>query len=336
MGNDASQSPLLQVSRLVKEFPLRGSPHRVHAVNGVSFTIAAGETLALVGESGSGKTTVGRCILGLLKPTSGEVRFRGERVDHLTNRQFRALRPRIQLVSQEPHDSLNPRRSVYSTIVEPLQLQHALSKTEQRRRVVELMDAVGLGSRYARKLPGALSDNEAQRVNIARAMATRPDLVVLDEPTSSLDIAVRIGIVDLLGQLQATLGVAYLFISHDLTAVRHISDRVCVMYLGQIVEEAPTKTLFAGLEEPPAKQLFEHARHPYSIALLSSVLYPDPATKTEPFVLAGEIPSPVVLPRGCFLSPRCPMVIAECASEIALKAVVAGTHSVRCIRAQGT
>ncbi len=293
---------VLAVENLVKYFPLS---HRrtVKAVNGVSFHIDRGEALALVGESGSGKTTVGRCILRLIEPTEGRITFLGDDVTAMTQEQFRRWRPRIQLVFQEPYDSLNPRMRIGRILDEPLMLADRSAPGGRRARVLELLDMVGLGAAFLDLYPHQLSGGEQQRVGIARAIATNPDVVVLDEPTSALDVSVRAEILDLLTDLQERLGLAYLFISHDLTAVRRVCQRVAIMYLGKIVETGPTDEIFA------------RPLHPYSRALLSSVLYPDPAHQRSRFLLTGEIPSPIDVPAGCHLHPRCPWAIDDCARD---------------------
>ena len=292
--------PLLSVRDLVKHFPVRGSRHlKVHAVNSVDFDVAPGEALGLVGESGSGKTTVGRLVLRLIEPTSGTIDFAGERVSEMSERDMRRFRSRIQMVFQEPHASLNPSTSVARNIDEPLRVG-GMGRRERMDRVREVLHMVHLTEDDGEKFPHQLSAGQAQRVGIARAIATEPDLVVLDEPTSQLDIAIRAEIIDLLNEISGQLGMAYLFISHDLTAVRSVCSRIAVMYLGKIVEIASTAELFAG------------QRHPYSKALLSSVLYPDPAASLPDFRLEAEIPSPIHLPEGCHLHPRCPIATAEC------------------------
>lgn len=293
---------VLEVRNLVKHFPVRGSNKVVTAVRDVSLDIRAGETLALVGESGSGKTTVGRCILKLQDVTSGTIDFLGRRISELPMRKFRPLRSRIQLVFQEPHDALNPRMKVGETLDEPLRLEGRLSKEQRRARVLELIDLTRLGPDILDRYPHQVSGGEAQRIGIARAIATNPRLVVLDEPTSSLDISVRAEIIDLLIRLQEELGIAYLFISHDLTAVRLISHRVAVMYLGKLVELADTDDLFAT------------QFHPYPKALLASVLYPNPRQPRPELVLEGEIPSPIDLPPGCPLVSRCPFALESCSA----------------------
>ncbi|MDE0194067.1 MAG: ABC transporter ATP-binding protein [bacterium] len=300
-AEDPAAEPLLSVRDLVKYFPVRGARHlNVHAVNGVGFDVARGEALGLVGESGSGKTTVGRLVLRLIEPTAGSIDFAGERISEMSEADMRPLRSRIQMVFQEPHASLNPSTSVARNIDEPLRVG-GMGRRERNERVREVLNMVHLSEADGDKFPHQLSAGQAQRAGIARAIGTEPDLVVLDEPTSQLDIAIRAEIIDLLNEISDQLGMAYLFISHDLTAVRSVCSRIAVMYLGKIVEVAPTAELFAD------------QRHPYSKALLSSVLYPDPAAALPDFRLEAEIPSPIHLPDGCHLHPRCPIATAECA-----------------------
>jgi len=288
-------APVLEVRDLVKHFPVRGERGRlVHAVNGVSFDALPGETLALIGESGSGKTTVGRCILGLTRATSGSITLGGQDVTRLTGNDLRRLRARMQMVFQDPRDSLNPRMRCGQILEEPLANFTNLGRAERRARVQETLELVALAPEVADAYPGSLTGGEQQRIGIARALATRPDLVILDEPTSELDVSVRGEIVRLLRRLQAELGLTYIFISHDMTAVREVSHRIAIMYLGEIVEVAA------------ADELFAEQYHPYSQALLASVLYPDPDIHHSAIALEGEIPSPIDLPTGCFLHPRCP------------------------------
>jgi oligopeptide/dipeptide ABC transporter ATP-binding protein len=288
-------------------------------VNGVSFTVGEGETLGLVGESGSGKTTVGRCILGLLRPTSGTVTFEGRDLADFRGRQ-RSLRAKVQIVFQEPYDALDPRRPVGEAVKEPLRLLRHLSEVDRVRRVVEVATSLGVDPDDLARYPHELSAGLLQRIGIARAMVTEPRLIVLDEPTSLLDASARADIIELLMQLQRSTGVAYVFISHDLTAVRHISHEVAVMYLGQIVERGPSD------------RIFSDPLHPYSGSLLSAVLSPDPHAARSPLVLKGEIPSPINLPSGCFLHSRCPIAIDAC-SRVAPRLVATGdAREVRCIR----
>ena len=290
---------LLEVSNLVKHFPM-GRRRTVKAINDVSFHIDRGETLALVGESGSGKTTVGRCILRLIEPTEGRITFAGAQVDAMSADQLRALRPRVQMVFQEPYDSLNPRMRIRKIVEEPILLGSDMTPAQRHDRVAEVLEMVRLGTAAMDKYPHQFSAGEQQRIGIARAIATQPELVVLDEPTSALDVSVRAEILDLLTDLQEDLALSYLLISHDLTAVRRVCHRVAIMYLGKIVERGDSDALF------------EQPLHPYSRALLSSVLYPDPSEQLSRFLLSGEIPSPIDLPPGCHLHGRCPWAVDTC------------------------
>jgi peptide/nickel transport system ATP-binding protein len=298
--------PLISVRGLVKRYTLRRSRAVLQAVGGVFLEIRAGETLGLVGESGSGKTTVGRCILGLEKADQGELIHHGQKID-LRHGLPRALRPKLQIVFQDPIDSLDPRWSVTDLLGEPLDLHTSLRSEARHARITELLDLVGLGASIADARPRMLSAGQQQRVGIARALACEPELIVLDEPTSALAPAARTEIILLLRALQQRLGIAYLFISHDLATVRHLSHRVAVMYLSQIVEQGDRD------------QIFNTPRHPYTRALLAAHLGTDP-TRRRPehppgIRLEGEIPSPVDLPPGCYLAGRCPVALPRCAVE---------------------
>jgi oligopeptide/dipeptide ABC transporter ATP-binding protein len=298
-----SQPVVLKVEHLVKEFPIRGSRELVHAVNDVSFQVQAGETLSLVGESGSGKTTVGRCILKLIEPTSGQITIGDINTTRLSQKEFRPYRPRVQMVFQEPYGSLNPRMTIRQIVEENLILQGKLDRQQRQARLLELLHMMQLHPKVLEDYPHELTSGEQQRVAIARAISTNPELIVLDEPTSDLDITVRAEIIRLLRDLQRELNIAYLFISHDLSAVKEISHRVAIMYLGQIVEVAPNP------------EVFDLQLHPYAQALLASVLFPDPDAQYASVSLKGEIPSPVNLPHGCYLHPRCPFAESICSAE---------------------
>jgi oligopeptide/dipeptide ABC transporter ATP-binding protein len=311
---------LLEVSDLVKHFRIAGTRNDVVAVNGVSLEIRKGETLGLVGESGSGKTTVGRCVLGLEPPTSGSIRFLGQELAGLKRRARRALGSRIQIVFQQPYDALDPRIRVGESIREPLRAAGHGDRRSQQRRLEELTEQMGLARGDLRRYPHELSAGRLQRIGIARAMATKPELLVLDEPTSLLDASVRARVIALLMRLQSETGVAFIFISHDLTAVARISHRVAVMYLGKIVESGP------------AADIFSAPLHPYTRALLSAVLIPEPGRRRARHTLEGEIPSPVNLPPGCSLHRRCPMAIEECAGHSPTLSQFGGDHQVACIR----
>jgi peptide/nickel transport system ATP-binding protein len=314
--------PVMRVEHLVKHFPVAHSKKPVQAVTDVSFAIERGRTLGLVGESGSGKTTVGRCVLRLIEPTSGRIFLEGHDLAELSDVSLRALRPRMQLVFQEPYDSLDPQLSVGRILAEPLRLHTKLSKAEWPERVGELLGRVGLSRRMAEWYPHQLAAGQQQRVGIARAIATQPGFLVLDEPVSSLDATARAEIVDLLLDLQEQLGISYLFISHDLTTVRYLCTQVAVMYLGRIVELSPTE------------ELFEHPVHPYTRALLSAVPVPDPEVRQPRFNLSGEIPSPIDLPTGCHLHTRCPAATAQCRTTRPELEMLAEGHWVACLRAR--
>ena len=319
-----SVAPLLEVKDLVKRFPtkVKGKRAVVSAVTGVNFRLERGKTLGLVGESGSGKTTVGRCVLRLIEPDSGSIVFDGQDITRLPQTQLRKLRPRMQMVFQDPYRSLDPRLSVSRIILEPLRYDSRLNARQQRERMREVASAVGLSDRDLQRFPHQLSGGERQRVGIARAIATKPDLIVLDEPVSAVDIAIRAELIELLFNLQNEFGFSYIWISHDLTTVQRICHDVAVMYLSQITESGSVQ------------QVFRSPRHPYGRALLSSVLLPDPGIKRTTYLLSGEIPSPIDLPKGCYLASRCPEVRDRCHGEAqVLQDSDSGGHLVRCWRA---
>jgi oligopeptide/dipeptide ABC transporter ATP-binding protein len=318
MSGGFSMSELLRVTNLVKRFPISKDSF-VGAINGVSFELGVGETLGLVGESGSGKTTTGRCILRLVEPTAGSIVFNGTDLSAMGQEQLRSMRSQMQLVFQEPLASLNPRRTVGATLEEPLVLERELSKPDRAARVLETLALVGLSAHHLDLLPAQLTSSEAQRVGVGRALVTRPKLVVLDEPTSALDTTVRSALLDMLRRIQEELGTSFLFISHDLTAVRRISHRVAIMYLGRIVEIAPTEELFA------------RQAHPYSRALLSAVLPIEPRAPLDPFVVQGEIPSAVNPQDECPFYSRCPLRTDECLTSFPSFREIAPTHFAACI-----
>jgi peptide/nickel transport system ATP-binding protein len=325
-------APLLEVSDLVKHFPVRGnllaalwptaSPRVVHAVDGVSFAIEAGETLGLVGESGCGKTTTGRLVLRAIEPTRGRILFEGEDITALAAGQLMGFRRNVQIVFQDPYSSLNPRMTVGRMVGEPIRVHRIAQGSEIEARVHALLDMVGLSPEYAQRYPHELSGGQRQRVGIARALAAGPRLVVADEAVSALDVSVRAQILNLLVDLRERLGLAYLFVSHDLGVIRFLSHRVAVMYLGKLVEVAPTD------------ELFKQPLHPYTQALLAAIpavgdggasIFDDPTR-----LLEGELPNPIDLPRGCRFASRCPHRMARCEeAEPALREVAPG-HAVAC------
>ncbi len=330
---NAGSQPLLEVRRLKVYFPVRGGVFRrrignVHAVDDVSFRIQAGETLGLVGESGCGKTTVGRAILSLYAPTAGEIRFDGTPVHGLDRRAMRALRRDMQMIFQDPYDSLNSRQTVGEILEEPF-LIHRIGRPEERRRQVSaLLERVGLPENSSSRYPHEFSGGQRQRIGIARAIALNPRLIVCDEPVSALDVSIQSQILNLLLTLQKEMGLAYLFIAHDLSVVKHISDRIAVMYLGKIVETARADTLYA------------HPLHPYTRSLISVIPVPDPGARGPKQIPKGDVPSPIHPPSGCRFRTRCPLVIDRCAEEEPGLRTAPGDggdgHRVACHRAEET
>ena len=316
--------PLLEVTDLKKHFfvhsgPLGAGAATVYAVDGVSFAIDRSETLALVGESGCGKSTVGRCILRLFDITAGQVVLDGKRIDDLPAGALRPFRRRVQVVFQDPFSSLNPRMRVRDILAEPIRNFHlAKSKADVAARVDRLLDVVRLSRDAARRWPHEFSGGQRQRIGIARALAAEPDLIVCDEAVSALDVSVKAQIVNLLYDLQQELGLAMLFISHDLAIVEHMTHRVAVMYLGKIVELAPKRALFAG------------PKHPYTQALLSAVPVPQPGAARQRIILKGDVPSPINPPKGCRFHTRCPYAFERCRAEEPALRPTAGGHLAAC------
>jgi oligopeptide transport system ATP-binding protein len=318
-------APLLQVKNLVKHFPVKGGllqreVGRVHAVDGLSFDLTAGETLGVVGESGCGKSTMGRCLLRLIEPTSGEVWFEGKNVTAMGKDDLRAMARDMQIIFQDPYASLNPRMTVGAIIGEALTI-HKLAPTKEtyRDRIVELLETVGLSADHMRRYPHEFSGGQRQRIGIARALAVSPKLVVCDEAVSALDVSIQAQVINLLEDLQAKFNLTYIFIAHDLSVVEHISDRVAVMYLGRIVEIAP------------ARDLYITPRHPYTEALLSAVPIPDPTIKRKRVMLQGDVPSPINPPTGCHFHTRCPKAQhPRCSTEKPQLQQAADGHWVAC------
>jgi oligopeptide transport system ATP-binding protein len=301
VSSAAIGEPLLELEHLVKYFPVKGGVlqremAQVHAVDDISLTVYRGETLGLVGESGCGKSTLGRTVVRLLEPTSGDIRFDGQSIAKLGRRKLRPLRRELQMVFQDPYASLNPRKRVGSIVGDPLRIHGIGTRRERQARVQELLKIVGLAPEHYNRFPHEFSGGQRQRIGVARALALRPKLIIADEPVSALDVSIQAQIVNLFEDLQDDFGLTYIFIAHDLNVVRHVSDRVAVMYLGSLVEISP------------AADLYEHPLHPYTISLLDAVPIPDPEVESrrKTVVLPGELPNPVDPPSGCRFHTRCP------------------------------
>lgn len=328
MADPVPDAAILRVEALCKHFPLRGrfpfsSRETVKAVDRVSFSVTAGEVLGLVGESGSGKTTLGRTILRLLEPSDGTIRFRERDITHLSRRELRPIRREMQLVFQDPFGSLNPRMTVGRIVATPLLIhQRDMTRGERRERVAEVLHRVGLLPAHAERFPHEFSGGQRQRIGIARALIMRPSFLVADEPVSALDVSIQAQVVNLLLALRAELGLSILFIAHDLAVVGHISDRVAVMYLGRLVELAPTH------------DLFDAPRHPYTEALLSAAPTPDPGRGRQRIILAGDPPSPINPPSGCHFRTRCRYVQPACAEQEPPLREVSPGHFSACLRTE--
>jgi peptide/nickel transport system ATP-binding protein len=327
VSGDGAPEPLLRVEDLKVYFPIRSGlvierrVGEIKAVDGVSFELQRGETLGLVGESGCGKTTVGRTILRLYDPTEGRIMFEGKDIAKLSEKQMRSLRRRMQMVFQDPYSSLNPRQNVGNIVAEPLRVHGLASGRDVEKQVQHLLDVVGLPQGAANRYPHEFSGGQRQRIGLARSLALNPDLIVADEPVSALDVSIQAQIINLLEDLQSEFDLTFMFIAHDLAVVRHISDRIAVMYLGKIVEVAP------------ADQLYVSPLHPYTIALLSAVPIPDPAVEhaRERIILTGDLPSPANPPTGCRFHTRCPFRQPErCHDEVPELRVLADGQAVAC------
>ena len=311
---------ILEARNLVKKFPIGRSGSFVNAVNGVNLSIQKGEVLGMVGESGSGKSTIGRTLLRLTEPTSGQILFDGQDITSLSDKHVRPLRKNMQMVFQDPWSALNPRMKIGDLISEPMRIHLDISRSECKDRTEMLAQRVRLSTDFLNRTPSALSGGQLQRVCIARAIATNPKLIIFDEPTSSLDLSVRAGILELLQELRVETEAGFLFISHDLGTIKLVSDRIAVLYLGHVVEEVPKD------------KLFSNPSHPYSQSLLSAHLPSDPDANLQRLTLQGEIPSPINLPPGCSFHTRCPVAVPECKSTRPKTEEISPMHMASCLR----
>jgi len=323
-----SDGPLLNIVDLVKHFPLGGGvlakPQGwVKAVDGVSFAVSRGESFGLVGESGCGKTTLGRLILGLIKPTDGHIEFEGHNIFSLTPAELMPLRRRMQIIFQDPYSSLDPRMKVDAIITEPLRAIQRLTRQQRQDTAAELLEKVGLQKADLDKYPHEFSGGQRQRIGIARSLCVRPELIVADEPVSALDVSIQAQVINLMQDLKDEFNLAYVFISHDLSVVEHICDRIAVMYLGKIIELATTE------------DFSQAPRHPYTQALLQAVPLPDPHRRTEPFAMDGDVPNPIDPPTGCSFHPRCPYKFDRCSLETPTIVEATANHFVACWLDQG-
>ena len=314
--------PLLEVQGLKKYFPVRNPLGRteahVKAVNDVSFKLYEGQTYGLVGESGCGKSTTGRALLRLIEPTDGEVIYQNRDIFQLEQKEFQKIRQELQMVFQDPYSSLNPRKRIGHTLEEPLKIHGIGTKNDRVDRVMDILEKVGLHMEHFYRFPHEFSGGQRQRIGLARALIVNPKVVICDEPVSALDVSIQSQIINLLNRLQEDLKLTYLFIAHDISVVRHISDRIGVMYLGNLVEDAPTDSLIS------------NPLHPYTQALLSAVPIPNPTFQRERIILKGEIPSPLNPPSGCIFHTRCPKAVDICKTEIPVKKEIGSDHFVSC------